>query len=74
MPSPHAAQVAPDDSRPVSSTVEDIARSYLKTTDGDASLALRCAISDALADLLEADRRTNQRDRLIYRGYVRGLL
>lgn len=55
-------------------TVEDIARSYLVTADGDAGQALRCAISDALADLCEAERRTRRQDRLISRGYVRAAL
>lgn len=55
-------------------TIEEIARSYLVTTAGDAGLALRCAISDALADLCEAERRTRCQDRLISRGYVRAAL
>ncbi|MFG5120657.1 hypothetical protein [Methylorubrum sp. POS3] len=58
----------------LSGSVEEIALSYLQTTEGDAGLALRCAISDALADLCEADRRSLQRDRLISRGYVRAAL
>jgi len=55
-------------------TVEEIARSYLQTSEGDAGLALRCAISDALADLCEAERRSRRQDRLISRGYVRAAL
>ena len=55
-------------------TVEEIARSYLLTSEGDAGLALRCAISDALADLCEAERRTRRQDRLISRGFVRAAL
>ncbi|MCP2080832.1 UNVERIFIED_ORG: hypothetical protein J2W74_002018 [Methylorubrum zatmanii] len=55
-------------------TVEEIARSYLLTSEGDVGLALRCAISDALADLCEAERRTRRQDRLISRGYVRAAL
>lgn len=55
-------------------TVEEIARSYLLISEGDAGLTLRCAISDALADLCEAERRTRRQDRLISRGYVRAAL
>lgn len=51
--------------------VEAIARAYLATTHGDAGIALRCAITDALADLLEAERRARANSRLISRGYVR---
>ncbi|TGD96266.1 hypothetical protein [Methylobacterium nonmethylotrophicum] len=51
--------------------VETIAAAYLMAAGGDAALALRRAIADALADLGEAERRTRQRDRLISRGYVR---
>ncbi|QRE75511.1 hypothetical protein [Methylobacterium aquaticum] len=54
--------------------VEAIAAAYLSQTSGDPALALRCAITDALADLLEAERRTRERSRLISRGYVRGRL
>lgn len=52
--------------------VEAIVQAYLTTTDGDAGLALRCAVTDAMADLLEAERRTRGSSRLISRGYVRG--
>ena len=52
--------------------VESIAQAYLATTQGDAGIALRCAITDALADLLEAERRARETSRLISRGYVRG--
>lgn len=55
-------------------TVEEIARSYLQTSEGNAAMALRCAISDALADLCEAERRSRRQDRLISRGYVRAAL
>ncbi len=51
--------------------VEEIARAYLATAEGDAGIALRCAITDALADLLEAERRARENSRLISRGYVR---
>lgn len=48
--------------------VEAIAAAYLSQTSGDPALALRCAITDALADLLEAERRTREHSRLISRG------
>ncbi|WP_342152200.1 hypothetical protein [Methylorubrum sp. SB2] len=51
--------------------VEDIAQAYLVTAHGDAGLALRCAITDALSDLMEAERRARENSRLISRGYVR---
>jgi hypothetical protein len=51
--------------------VETIAQAYLDTTHGDADIALRCAITDALSDLLEAERRARENSRLISRGYVR---
>ena len=54
--------------------VEAIAAAYLSQTSGDPELALRCAITDALADLLEAERRTRERSRFMSRGYVRGRL
>ena len=51
--------------------VEEIAQAYLRTASGDPGLALRRAITDALADLLEAERRDRERGRLISRGYIR---
>ncbi|GJD67024.1 hypothetical protein [Methylobacterium frigidaeris] len=54
--------------------VEAIAAAYLTQTSGDLALALRCAITDALADLLGAERQTRERSRLISRGFVRGRL
>lgn len=51
--------------------VEEIAQAYLVTAHGDAGLALRCAITDALSDLMEAERRARENSRLISRGYVR---
>lgn len=51
--------------------VEEIAQAYLATTQGDAGIALRVAITDALSDLLEAERRARENSRLISRGYVR---
>ena len=51
--------------------VEEIAQAYLAATEGDAAIALRCAITDALSDLLEAERRARENSRLISRGFVR---
>lgn len=51
-----------------------IAAAYLFRADGNARAALVEAISDALTDLAEAERRSLRRDRLISRGYVRGAL
>lgn len=56
---------------PAACPVEEIAQAYLTTTHGDAGLALRCAITDALSDLMEAERRARENSRLISRGYVR---
>ena len=67
-----ASQARPADPPPGQCPVEDIARAYLLTSAGDADLALRCVIADALSDLLESDRRARERSRLISRGYVRG--
>lgn len=44
---------------------------YLGEARGDAIAALDRALSDALADLCEAERRGLRRDRLISKGYVR---
>ncbi|AWN54623.1 hypothetical protein [Methylobacterium sp. 17Sr1-1] len=54
--------------------VEAIAAAYLTQTSGDLALALRCAITDASADLLGAECQTRERSRLISRGFVRGRL
>ncbi|MER2193519.1 hypothetical protein [Methylobacterium brachiatum] len=51
--------------------VDAISRAYLGFADGDAGIALRCAIADALSDLMDAERRTRERSRLISRGYIR---
>jgi hypothetical protein len=51
--------------------VEAISSAYLGFAGGDAEIALRCAIADALSDLMEAERRTRERSRLISRGYIR---
>lgn len=55
------------------SEAEAIALAYHRAARGDAWAALVRAVEDALADLMEAERRTLQRDRLISRGYVRGV-
>ncbi|RVU20157.1 hypothetical protein [Methylobacterium oryzihabitans] len=71
----HAAPTADPVSPPAAGCpVETIAASYLVLASGDPGLALRCAITDALADLMEAERRTRRNSRLISRGYVRGAL
>lgn len=55
-------------------TAKLIAAAYVAEASGDVALALQRAIADALADLIEAERRTLVRDRLVSRGYVRGRL
>ena len=56
----------------MASTIETIAAAYLEHANGDAGEALREVIADALADLCEAERRTDQVERLVSRGYARG--
>ena len=58
------------EARPVP-TVEAIASAYLIEAGGDLAAALRRAIADALADLTEMERRTQQAERLVSRGYLR---
>ncbi len=58
----------------MSRDVEAIATSYVQAAKGDADRALRMAISDALADLTEAERRTHRAERLVSRGYARGII
>jgi hypothetical protein len=53
------------------SDVETIASNYLLENGGDAHLALRRIIADALADLLEFERRSRRAERLVSRGYAR---
>lgn len=67
MPHPVTSATAAAPSCPI----EEIAQAYLSTAQGDAALALRRVIGDALADLLEAERRTRETGRMISRGYVR---
>ena len=68
---PSARFADPGRERPASCPVEDIAQAYLSSTQGDAAIALRCAITDALSDLMEAERRARENSRLISRGFVR---
>jgi hypothetical protein len=56
------------------SDVETIASNYLLENGGDPNRALRHIIANALADLLEVDRRSRRSERLISRGFVRGCL
>ena len=53
--------------------MEEIASTYLREADQNASLALRKAIADAVADFLEMERRTRCAERLVSRGFVRGI-
>ena len=57
-----------------SNAVETIASSYLVENGGDAHQALRSIVADALADLVEYERRSRRAERLLSRGYVRGQL
>jgi hypothetical protein len=52
-------------------TVEVIVSTYLAECGGDPCAALRRVVGDALADLLEMERRSRRVERLISRGYVR---
>ncbi|HEX2556381.1 MAG TPA: hypothetical protein VHL98_22000 [Microvirga sp.] len=52
--------------------VETIIAAYVEAADGDRDEALRRAVSDALADLTEAERRVKRAERMISRGYARG--
>ena len=52
--------------------VDAIAAAYIRTARGDCKEALRLAIADALAVLLEAERRSLRAARLISHGYARG--
>ncbi|WP_306461770.1 hypothetical protein [Salinarimonas soli] len=56
------------------SPVEAIAAAYVQESGGDPEEALRAAIADALADLTEWERRTRRAERLVSRGYARGLV
>lgn len=64
-----------DDAAPtLGCPIETIAQAYLEVTEGDEGQALRCAITDALSDLMATDMRARGLSRLISRGYVRGSL
>ena len=52
--------------------VEAIIEAYVEASNGDLRESLRLAVSDALADLTEAERRARTAVRLISRGYARG--
>ena len=54
--------------------IEAIAQAYLEVTEGNEGQALRCAITDALSDLMATDMRARGLSRLISRGYVRTAL
>ena len=54
--------------------IETIAQAYLQMTEGDEGQALRCAITEALSDLMATDMRARGLSRLISRGYVRSAL
>jgi hypothetical protein len=62
-----------NETQPLSSScpIEAIAQAYLRTTEGDEGQALRIAITDALADLMEAGKSVRAHSRLIARGCVR---
>ena len=53
--------------------VEEIASTYLREADENPSLALWKAIADAVADFLEMERRTRCAERLVSRGFGRGM-
>lgn len=54
--------------------IETIAQAYLEVTEGNERQALRCAITDALSDLMATDMRARERSRLISRAHVRSSL
>jgi hypothetical protein len=56
----------------VDGPVEAIVEAYVHAANGDLRESLRLAVSDALADLTEVERRAERADRLISRGYARG--
>src|SRR3954471_20930813 len=59
------------EARPVN-LIEEIASAYLIEADGDPALALRQAIGDALAALMDMEVRVHRAEWLISRGFVRG--
>ena len=52
--------------------VDTIVSAYVAEAGGDPWLALRRVVVDALADLLEMERRSRRAERLTSRGYARG--
>jgi hypothetical protein len=52
--------------------VDAIVSAYIAEASRDPWLALRRVVVDALADLLEIERRSRRAERLASRGYVRG--
>lgn len=52
--------------------VDEVVERYLEDAGGDAAKAMRNLASDAMADLLERERRLHCAERLISRGFVRG--
>ena len=55
------------------SFVDEIASAYLREADENPSIALQKVIRDAVADFLEMERRTRCAERLVSRGFVRGM-
>ena len=53
-------------------TIKAIVSAYVEAAEGDRDQALRRVVSDALADLTEAERRAVNAERLVSKGYVRG--
>ena len=56
----------------MTTTVETIVTAYVEAAEGDVEKALIQVVEDALANLLEAERRTHRAERLISKGYARG--
>jgi hypothetical protein len=54
-------------------TVDAITRAYIEAAGGDAIAAVRLAVADALFTLAEMDRRTRQVERMVSRGFTRGV-
>ena len=52
--------------------LDAIVEAYVRAAGGDPREGLRLAVSDALADLTEVERRAQRADRLTFRGYARG--
>jgi hypothetical protein len=52
-------------------TVDAITWAYVEAAGGDALVALRLAVADALFTFDEMDRRTRQVERMVSRGFIR---